>query len=314
MAMTCNVFFLIGSTMAERFLYAPLLGASLAAAALLDAKLPGKNLPARGPGEFFTRRPALICAVALLAGLMSLKTVARNRVWQDNFTLFAADAASAPGSARIQYNCGTAIMQGQALPEQNPARRQELLQAAIARFQSALRIDPRYFDAQQNLGACYYQAKQYPESIAASRRALELKPGDGRVLSNLGNACFRSALLAEAIEALQKAIGAGHVTSDIYNYLGGAYFGSGDYRGAVAAFEKGLALNPAQPETLNNMGSAYGALKEYEKAVACFRKSADLQPANPQTWLLLSMTCREMGDPGTAATYLQKANELAVQH
>ena len=313
MAMTSNIFFLIGVTMAERLLFAPLLGFTIAAAALLDRYCTGANSPIKNIRGFFANRAQLIFVVMILAGLMSAQTVMRNRCWENDLTLFANDVQVAPGSARIHYNYGTAVIRRLVLPEQDKSKKLEQLHVATAEFQTAVRIDPDYFEALKNLGASYYMDGNYAESILLSLRALEQKPGDPEVLSNLGSAYFSCNKFPEAVDALTKAIKGGFITDFTYNFLGRAYLSMEKYPAAIEAFEKALQRNPAQQETLNTMGSAYGALKEFDRAISCFRKSADLQPDNAQTWHFLGMAYQNKGDGDNASMYLLKAQQLGWQ-
>ncbi len=313
MAMTGNIFFLIGATMAERFFFAPLLGFTIVAAALLDRCFTGATGPIKNIREFFTSRSRLIFVVMILACLMSAKTILRNRCWGNDLTLFANDVKAASGSARLHHNYGAAIIRLLVIPEQDQAKMLGQLHVAIPKFQAALAIAPDYFEALNHLGACYYIDGNYAESILLFLRALQQRPDDPLVLSNLGNAYFRSNRFTKAVDALTKAIEGGSINDDTYNYLGRSYFSIKKYREAIAAFKMALKKNPVQPETLYDMGSAYGALKEFDSAINCFRKSAELQPENAKAWSSLGLMYRNKGDQDNASKCMLRAEQLSRQ-
>jgi len=47
---------------------------------------------------------------------------------------------------------------------------------AIAAYQQAVRIDPKFAEAWNNLGYCYRKAKQYDKALDAYKQAISLKP------------------------------------------------------------------------------------------------------------------------------------------
>lgn len=95
-----NLVVIIGAIMAERFLYLPALGFAIAAAVLLE------RMAARFASGW-EREVAL--AAALLLGLFTLRTAARNPDWKDDATLWASNLAGAPMSHKVHKNIGTAL-------------------------------------------------------------------------------------------------------------------------------------------------------------------------------------------------------------
>ncbi len=93
-----NLIVLIGSIMAERFLYLPsvgLAGAVVAVACAL-ARL-----------RFFDRsatRPVVWAALGVLCVVYAARTYARNFDWRDDFSLWTSAVSVCPGSARPHYN------------------------------------------------------------------------------------------------------------------------------------------------------------------------------------------------------------------
>ncbi len=80
------------------------------------------------------------------------------------------------------------------------------LEAAKKYYSRAVRKNPRYSEAVNNLGTIYYATKNYRKAVAQYKRALELSPNSASVHSNLGTAFFARKQFKEAAESYQKAI------------------------------------------------------------------------------------------------------------
>jgi len=72
-------------------------------------------------------------------------------------------------------------------------------------YEHALRLQPAYPEALNNLGAIYYAKKNYGKAIKYYRRALEYDPKSAPVYSNLGTAWFARGKVQLGIEAYRTA-------------------------------------------------------------------------------------------------------------
>ena len=102
---TSNLVILIGSIMAERFLYLPSVGfAGCLAAAIYAAS---RRLAIRWPPAR-KAAPSILIAICLV---FALRTWARNRDWFDDKTLWTHDVRVSPRSAKIHANLAEALWQ-----------------------------------------------------------------------------------------------------------------------------------------------------------------------------------------------------------
>jgi tetratricopeptide (TPR) repeat protein len=158
---TANLLVVIGSIRADRFLYLPLapFSAALVAVAWLG-------------GAVGRRRAVLGFGIVALV-LCTIRTVRRNRDWQDDLTLWQATVVTAPDSAKAHNGLG----------EQLAARgRPGDLEQAIAHGETAVAIRRDYVPALANLATYYVrrgdalavQNGQDPRSRAAYLRAVAL--------------------------------------------------------------------------------------------------------------------------------------------
>jgi tetratricopeptide (TPR) repeat protein len=81
------------------------------------------------------------------------------------------------------------------------------LENARKYYEQAVKLDPKYAEAINNLGAVYYARKSYRRAVAQYRRALVLRPDSAPFLANLGTAYFARKQYAlasqEYVEALR---------------------------------------------------------------------------------------------------------------
>jgi tetratricopeptide (TPR) repeat protein len=66
----------------------------------------------------------------------------------------------------------------------------EDLDSAGRYYRKAIKLNPQYAEAINNLGTIYYAKKSYRRAITQYRKALELEPGSAPFLANLGTAYF----------------------------------------------------------------------------------------------------------------------------
>jgi tetratricopeptide (TPR) repeat protein len=188
---TSNLIVLVGSTMAERFMYLPSVGlAGCVVAAICALGL-----------RPFLKRPAAArvawAALGLLCLAFTARTYARNFDWQDERSLWASTVEVCPGSARARYSLGLAL---ERLPYGLPE--------AIAQYQAAVRIEPDFAEAHNNLANALAQTPgRLPEAIAEYQAALRSDPDFVEAHVNLANTLARTpGRLPEAIAEYEAAL------------------------------------------------------------------------------------------------------------
>jgi tetratricopeptide (TPR) repeat protein len=87
------------------------------------------------------------------------------------------------------------------------------LNNAQKNYQHALKLDPKYSEAVNNLGTVYYAHKKYRQAISHYTHALKLKPDTASYYSNLGTAYFARHDYKRAALAYQTAV---HLDPDIF--------------------------------------------------------------------------------------------------
>ena len=294
--LTSNIVILIGATAADRFLYAPSLGFLIAIVWLVF------NEAKRWQQAAFYSSPLLW--FVLLLTLYSFKTVNRNKVWQSDSTLFAADAATGSNSARVYYNYGSLLLNQ---PVADDMVRINNLNIAMGNFNKAAKIDTLYSPIFINKGVINYRLKNYPAAIADLKRAVQLNPS-ADAMHNLADAYFKNDQPDSSIFYHQICIEKGYILKETWNILGTAYFSKKEYVQAREAFEKGIAHDTTYAQLYLNYGNVLGALNQPEAAIAAFEKAYALDPTNKQPLYFIATAYTVKGDLQKAAEYMNRYN------
>jgi tetratricopeptide (TPR) repeat protein len=144
-----NLLRVIGSIMAERFLYLPLAGVAGAMALAVD----------RWASDPRRRRIANV-AVGVVALAYGARTAARNLDWRDDQTLWAATVRAVPESAKAQKGYAGALYK--------PTGDAQELARVVTHAERAVAIRPDYIQALVDLGTYYMSVG---DAIAAQQNS-----------------------------------------------------------------------------------------------------------------------------------------------
>jgi tetratricopeptide (TPR) repeat protein len=148
-----------GHSIADRFMYAPLIGLAVSAAWATEGWKNPKAAPA-------------CAAIAVVVALMTVAGVRLLR-WSDSVALFRSAAAVEPASPVVRLQLGFALLQDNQLPE------------AEDQFRLALALRPGYLEARHYLGVTLAAEGRPADAAGEFRRALVDAPGSAAILNNL---------------------------------------------------------------------------------------------------------------------------------
>ncbi len=330
-----NLLFLIGSTFAERFLFAPSFGFALLSAWMLGKLV--KRPPGKGAFDAmgFLKTNSVFTLIFLgIIGLYSLQTLVRNAQWSSNLALFEADAPHLDNSARAHYNLGSELMRVAQFSE-NPTQKSEAAQRAISELTRAIEIYPDYSDAANNLANAYtynnqteqavvvldqlmerdptyrkgqynrayynYSLKRYELALQQWKAYLAGDPNNANALYVAGDCLGNLQRFDEAIQYLNQAISIDPSMMGAQVLLGQAYAFKGDVKNAVAVLSKATQIDPNNAGAYDALGIAYMIGGQPQKAVAPFEAELRLKPNDSQTIQKLAEAYEKSGNPQKAA-------------
>jgi tetratricopeptide (TPR) repeat protein len=286
LAPTANLVMLIGSIMAERFLYLPAVGLAGCAVAAVGAL--GRRFL---PQEAGARRIAW-AALGLACLAFAARTYARNADWQDDRSLWTSAVQTVPEAARPHYNLGLEF-------DHDPAR----LADAIAEYEAALQIQPDFAEAHNNLAnALVHLPGRDLEAVAEYQAALRIQPGRAAVHLNLANTLARMpGRLPEATTEYQAALRLRPDSADAHNGLANALAATpGHVPQAIAEYQAALRMEPGRADIHYNLANALvQAPGHAAEAVAEYRAALRVQPGFLEAHVNLGNTLLRI--PGRAA-------------
>ncbi len=271
-----NIIFSVGTLMSERFLFIPSLGFILLVIFLLKELIP-KTDRIRG---------IVFYVVLALIVLFSAKTITRNAVWKNNFTLFTTDVAVSHRSAKANNAAGgvlidQAVAQGLDHPDS-----QEMLERAMVYLDRAQEIHPLYRGSYLLEGNAACHLKKYAKAQTAYETALRIDPGHQLALDNM-LLCGRQGAeylgksqqkLTESLDLLKRIEKYAPNDPDLIRLLGVAHGVSGDIDRAISYMEKSVQLQPNSAYNYYNLGSAYFNSGRKFEAEEMFVKAETLEP------------------------------------
>jgi len=178
-----NILFPVGTIMAERLMYLPVLALCVPLAVGLW------TLHLRLKRSWLT----LILLVGILA-FYAVRTYVRNEDWKNEETLFRSALTASPKSAMAHKNLASVLHE--------KGRYEEAIDLA----QTAVQIVPEFPDAYLVLGNCYFMTHRYQDAETAYRNAIALVPEHASAFLNLGATYHVTGHFSEALTMFNHAI------------------------------------------------------------------------------------------------------------
>ena len=181
-------------------------------------------------------------------------------------------------------------------------------------FRAALREQPDWPEAHNNLGVALASRNRHDESLDCFRRAIDLKLDYADAHHNLGNVLRRVGKAKESIEHYEEAVRLKSGWSDAYNNFGLTLRSLGQMDRALEQFRKALRANPRHPEARNNLGVTLtdkGLLKE---AAAAYRQVLRHRPNAADTHNNLGVVLVQQGKLAEAVKSYRRSLELRPKY
>ncbi|CAG0879112.1 unnamed protein product [Cyprideis torosa] len=257
-----NLFFTVGFVIAERMLLLPSVG--FCALVALGGRTIHSLLSSRG-------QKVLLAFFLLLISLHITRSIHRSVQWKRESTLFRSGLQVCPNNAKVHYNIA-----------KNAADEGEV-DTALLHYQMAIRLNPRYLDAMNNLGNLLKQQGHLEMAREFLINATRTKSDSAPAWMNLG------AVLAEmgdnqgAERAYTMAINLRPNYPDCFynlaNLLGNTYGKMGNYQESENHFLRAIQLNPNAANYVTNLGVLYHRWGKSELAEEAYKRSLQMDPS-----------------------------------
>lgn len=181
---------------------------------------------------------------------------------------------------------------------------------AIGAYEIALKLQPDFLDAWNNLGICRQLRGQFPQAAAAYRQALSLDAANAGVMANLGTVLREMGELAEAVGLLRAAADLEPAVASHTVNLGIAYWNQGNFVEAERTLNQALLRAPNDADAAFNLGNALHGLGRAREAIDRYRQAAALRPGYVDALINLGNVLTEIGDFGAGEAAYDEALRL----
>jgi tetratricopeptide (TPR) repeat protein len=219
------------------------------------------------------RRPApAVAAAAVLVVLLSLSTLARNRVWASESSLWLDVTRKSPNLARAWVNLGLARV------------REGDQWGAIEAGRKAVALRPGSREAAEawlNMGSAYQKLGMRRQALAAFRRVIAISKSRVRkaeAWSNIAYTHIRMRMAAAAVEEARRA----------------------------------AELDPHSPDAWLNLGVASGLLGRHRESEAALRRGISVAPLDARLYMWLAVALEPQGRYREAIAALDRARRLVT--
>jgi tetratricopeptide (TPR) repeat protein len=218
--------------------------------------------------------------------------------------------------------------------EAKAAQARDDIPAAIAKYESILKIAPRLDAAYNNLGALYLRQGEYPKAANILRKGLKLNPAMPSASALLGVSLFQMGEYAEARPNLETALNANPHDDNAELMLAKDLLKLDDLEPAAHHLQQLARRQPKNQEVFYLLGQIYiqlseraltqlhaidpdsvfahqvsgdvmASMKNYDEAILEYKKAVEIAPHQPGTHYRLGDAYWNLGDWQPAAEQFQ---------
>ena len=217
--------------------------------------------------------------------------------------------ATQPANAMAEYNLANAIA-----ANQTPTN----LAEALAHYDRAIALHPRYAEAHANRAAILRRLERYDEAEAGFKTALALNPNSALAHYNLGLLLGEQDRPAEALAAHERAMALAPDLAQAHSHRGNMLSALHRHDEAMAAHQKALSLSPDDALLHHNLGLSLGHEMLNHEAAAAQTRAIALDPGYAPAHAALAGILAELDRPDEALAEARQAlalePDLALGH
>ncbi|MGO8672539.1 MAG: tetratricopeptide repeat protein [Capsulimonadaceae bacterium] len=273
------------STVADRYVYLPMIGPCLAVAVWLS-ELDGVR-----------KRAAYGCFVAA-SGVFAALTVAQIPHWNDPLSLFRYASESRPDSYEMRNNYA------------NELEDRDMVDEAIEQYQAAIRMHQGYSRIYNNLGVSLQKKGRLAEALTIFQEVVASDPKYAVGQRNLGHTLVLLGRPQDSLAPLHEAIRLQPRNVKSHSDYAESLRALGRDNDAVEQYRQALALDPNDTDSLYGIGNLLNRDRRFAEAVPCFARTVQLQPTDPNAHAGYAVSLDGVGR--TAEAMQQFARALAL--
>lgn len=280
-----------GQARADRFMYLPLIGLTIAVAWSAHALVRGSNA-----------RKVLGMTAAAIILTWTIVTHAQAQHWRDTVALWSHTATvtdnvnnfgvhfSLAEYLRTNGRAQDAVAEYEKAIAKNPTYKDArfgLVQAwialkqperAIGTLQDLVAVAPNSVEARMSLGLMQADVQRPAEAVAQFTAVTQLQPDFADAHWRLGLALATSGRVVEALPALAEAVRLAPSSADMRNDYGWTLAQHNQRAAALVQLQEALRLEPKFVEAHHNIGRLLAAEQRVDEALGHFTEAIRLEP------------------------------------
>ncbi|MDH7445155.1 hypothetical protein [Aquimarina sp. 2201CG14-23] len=270
LSIASNIVFPIGAFMNERFVYVSSVGISIMIAFWFC--------------KYYhtTKRTKLFNSLLIvLFCLYAIKTISRNPVWKNNYTLSINDANISVNGAKSNVMAG-GILSEKAEKLTDTLEKQAMLKESVFYLDRAIQIYPEYIDALILMGNAQWNlTKDSGKTIPYYRQILSINPNHDKTWRNIFFVLEQEKNVDARIQTYLTLLKDNPSKVNLYLFIGLAYGkDKNDLIHAQKYLEQGLTLDPNNYDILTQLGTLYGLQGRIKKSDEVLERARLLKPKN----------------------------------
>lgn len=275
--------------MGERFLFIPSLGFLIAIVALIERITKASFNSDADPIWKNGKAKMAFGVLGIFFFLGFVKTINRNKAWENNTLLFETDIEVLDNCARTQYNYACLLHEKY---YKNPTKEKQ--EKILYHYQRAVDVSDRSMTSMLDLGKAYMEFGQVEKGKEVFEQAVVSHKGLAAPLMMLGQYYLSQEKYVESLSEYEKAEELAKLPS-IFHWKAVCFLKLNQIEKAVSAIEEGEKYNPTEAGFYVLMCDLYLAQKSYDKAQSAIQKALKISPEDESIRLKAGSIGKQQG-------------------
>ena len=174
-------------------------------------------------------------------------------------------------------------------------------------FNIAIKLDPTFFNAVNNLGKLELKEKNYTAAISYFKSAVVIAPKASSGIYNLANAMSFNMQMSDAQNLLKKALVLNLKGVNLYMLLGELSVRTGYYKDSEKYYETAFKREQKSAELYIKVGDIFYNAAQSNTALKYYNLAQEIEPDNALIFKLKANVYREIGDFNKTLEQIDKA-------
>ena len=168
-------------------------------------------------------------------------------------------------------------------------------ESAIKSYKNALKLNPYLSDSYYNLGVIFADIGNFKESIKFYKKVIEINPKYFYAYYNLALVYKELDEVNNSLNSFYLALQINPKSSETYNNLGIIFLNQNNVQKAIKYFQKSIINKFDNYESLNNLGIAYERTGNYDKSIFHLKQALKYNNNYPEAFFNLANAQKASG-------------------